>query len=517
MACKECGTGTSPIYRQDFKCNKWSLKQSATNPKCHLRANIHDESGSIQASIFGSIAEKILGFTTTEIVENPEKGPGGVSITQKVEYEWVPSRCTYCECFGNSTEKCRKPKPVWLPKEPKEIILSENDSSHDNTEINQGNERPRDVNEVNKVSTKPQLQANPVSATTIKGPIDHHQRCSEEGETSGQPGKNSSNLTAPEAKNPAHSTKGPRSQQKLKPKGVWSFVDNFDLLPHSRILLLWNASKLNLHIIQRSDQLIHCSIVSGRFQFLATFVYALNSKGGRTSLWAELNDLSDSIDSEWIILGDFNCIASVAERPNGRTITVGDTIELQSFMEKYHITDLPYTGNFFTWTNKHQTGSRICSKLDRIFVNNYWMTSLQAHASFLTPGVSDHSPGIAELLPQKVVHPPFRFCNFWTNEDDFILTVFDSWLSNPPSSYLYGLQRKIKALKIKLKGRYGRRTKFLAQRINAARCRLHDIQNELFQDPSDSLLMMQEVQISEELHKLIKYELLFLQQRSKIK
>ncbi|CAI9101559.1 OLC1v1038912C1 [Oldenlandia corymbosa var. corymbosa] len=41
--------------------------------KCRLRANIHDESGSIQASIFGSIAEKILGFTATEIIENPEK------------------------------------------------------------------------------------------------------------------------------------------------------------------------------------------------------------------------------------------------------------------------------------------------------------------------------------------------------------------------------------------------------------------------------------------------------------
>ncbi|CAI9102991.1 OLC1v1001398C1 [Oldenlandia corymbosa var. corymbosa] len=73
MACKECGTGTSATYQQDFKCNKCSLKQSATNPKCRLRANIHDDSGSIQASIFGSIAEKILGFTATEIVENPEK------------------------------------------------------------------------------------------------------------------------------------------------------------------------------------------------------------------------------------------------------------------------------------------------------------------------------------------------------------------------------------------------------------------------------------------------------------
>ncbi|CAI9096231.1 OLC1v1032322C1 [Oldenlandia corymbosa var. corymbosa] len=97
------------------------------------------------------------------------KGPGGVAITQKVEYEWVPSRCTYCECFGHSIEKCRKPKPVWLPKEPKEIILLENDSSHDNTEIHQRNERLRDVNEANQVSPKSQLEANPASVPKGKG------------------------------------------------------------------------------------------------------------------------------------------------------------------------------------------------------------------------------------------------------------------------------------------------------------------------------------------------------------
>ncbi|CAI9109311.1 OLC1v1009114C1 [Oldenlandia corymbosa var. corymbosa] len=73
MACKECGTGTTAIYQQDFKCNKCSVKQSATNPKCRLSAKIHDETGSIQATIFGNIAEKILGFTATKIVETPAK------------------------------------------------------------------------------------------------------------------------------------------------------------------------------------------------------------------------------------------------------------------------------------------------------------------------------------------------------------------------------------------------------------------------------------------------------------
>ncbi|CAI9118567.1 OLC1v1020154C1 [Oldenlandia corymbosa var. corymbosa] len=46
-----------------------------------VSSNVHDESGSIQASFFGSIVEKILGFTVTDIVENPEKSsPGSATV-----------------------------------------------------------------------------------------------------------------------------------------------------------------------------------------------------------------------------------------------------------------------------------------------------------------------------------------------------------------------------------------------------------------------------------------------------
>ncbi|CAI9094684.1 OLC1v1030462C1 [Oldenlandia corymbosa var. corymbosa] len=209
----------------------------------------------------------------------------------------------------------------------------------------------------------------------------------------------------------------------------------------------------------KSDQYIYCNITSGSHQLLASFVYASNSRLERATLWSDLSKLSASINSEWTLLGDFNCIVSVSERQNGRSVTFNDTMELQSLMATHHLTDMPYSGNFFTWSNKHQNGQRMCSKLDRIMVNSCWMSTLQSQATFLSPGISDHSPGVAELLPQRRAHPPFRFCNFWTKEDDFRSTVSSAWSENPPPSDLYDLQRSLKSFKQKCRDKYGKMTK----------------------------------------------------------
>ncbi|CAI9090461.1 OLC1v1025238C1 [Oldenlandia corymbosa var. corymbosa] len=52
---------------------------------CRLRAKIHDETGSIQATIFGDIAEKILGFTATEIVETLQRGLRDYYVVNLIE------------------------------------------------------------------------------------------------------------------------------------------------------------------------------------------------------------------------------------------------------------------------------------------------------------------------------------------------------------------------------------------------------------------------------------------------
>lgn len=91
----------------------------------------------------------------------------------------------------------------------------------------------------------------------------------------------------------------------------WNSVHNLDSHHAGRIILLLN-DKVDLSVKYSTTQLIHCSIgckISGK-TFQASFVYGLHSIIARRSLWISLNHIGNSMDSPWLLLGDFNSILS---------------------------------------------------------------------------------------------------------------------------------------------------------------------------------------------------------------
>lgn len=59
----------------------------------------------------------------------------------------------------------------------------------------------------------------------------------------------------------------------------WEFVDNFDMASGGRILVLWNPAKVELCLLHKHPQVIHCSI-KRRISAVVTcisFIYAANS------------------------------------------------------------------------------------------------------------------------------------------------------------------------------------------------------------------------------------------------
>ncbi|GFZ06736.1 hypothetical protein Acr_18g0009060 [Actinidia rufa] len=81
------------------------------------------------------------------------------------------------------------------------------------------------------------------------------------------------------------------------------------------------------------------------------------------------------------------------------------------------LADTPFSGAFLTWTN-----NTTWCKLDRALVNNNWiMEGLRAHANFDFPGkLSDHSPCIVSLFESSAQGPkPFTFFNMWALHEDF--------------------------------------------------------------------------------------------------
>ncbi|XP_038997432.1 uncharacterized protein LOC120122379 [Hibiscus syriacus] len=105
------------------------------------------------------------------------------------------------------------------------------------------------------------------------------------------------------------------------------------------------------------------------------------------------------------------------------------------------LSDHPFTGPLFTWTNKQQD-TFLSHKLDRILVNSNWIETFPSYdVEFQAPGNSDHCPGLVWL--HKKIHAampkPFKFFNFWTEYPNFMTIIMESWQApvnvNPMSCY----------------------------------------------------------------------------------
>ncbi|XP_058211571.1 uncharacterized protein LOC131323743 [Rhododendron vialii] len=194
----------------------------------------------------------------------------------------------------------------------------------------------------------------------------------------------------------------------------WNFVNNYLQAPLGRILVCWDPNVIQVQVLDRSDQFLHCEVhpkCEGG-PFLATFVYGGNSYLSRQTLWSSLQQLNSS--SPWIVLGDFNAIRFPNEKVGGITNWPPHMNEFNRCLYALELDDLRFSGCFLTWTNRQDSAHFVSTKLDTVLVNEHWMKAYSSSsAHFLTPGISDHSPAIAYMIPNpKKSNKPFKFFDF---------------------------------------------------------------------------------------------------------
>uniref|UniRef100_A0A7N0VCC1 Endonuclease/exonuclease/phosphatase domain-containing protein n=1 Tax=Kalanchoe fedtschenkoi TaxID=63787 RepID=A0A7N0VCC1_KALFE len=173
-------------------------------------------------------------------------------------------------------------------------------------------------------------------------------------------------------------------QQKFSRQGSWNFVSNFETHSHGRILLSWNSSIIkSCQVLFLNPQFIHCSLSTDFYQFQVTTLYAFNQKISRVPLWSDLLNIALSVQVPWLVFGDFNSILSTQDK-FGSNASLRDTEELSHFCSASNLTDIPYTGYRFTWSNRREISTRC--KLDRIMCNSLWMSAFpSSHAIFANP------------------------------------------------------------------------------------------------------------------------------------
>jgi exonuclease III len=170
---------------------------------------------------------------------------------------------------------------------------------------------------------------------------------------------------------------------------TWQFVSNAEAAAYAHIVVFWNPETVKVEMLHFSAQGIHVLVTSlvQQFCFTATFIYGFNTISARRTLWADLRRWS--VDSPWLLLGDFNSILSQEDKHNGEPVSTYEISDFRECCSDLGIADLNSTGSHFTWTN-----GTVWTKIDRVMVNTHWYSMQQmAHVHFGTPGAfSDHYP-----------------------------------------------------------------------------------------------------------------------------
>ncbi|XP_074315297.1 uncharacterized protein LOC141651485 [Silene latifolia] len=187
-------------------------------------------------------------------------------------------------------------------------------------------------------------------------------------------------------------------------------------------------------------------------RFYLTIIYAHNGLNERIELWDFLKKFSEDCTTPWLWLGDFKTVLSPVERLGGNT----SDAEMEHFQDCVSICcmeDMPATGALFTWSNKQVPQDRVYSRLDHAMGNQEWFDQFgDSVAHFHPEGLFDHCPcTIMDRNAEIVGRKSFKYFNIWGTAPNFKTVVYGIWSKHYQGTKMFGVIKKLKALKPILK------------------------------------------------------------------
>ena len=234
----------------------------------------------------------------------------------------------------------------------------------------------------------------------------------------------------------------------------WHYDCNYEFSDLGKIWLLWHPT-VCVSVLHKLLQSITYSV---RLLFISTslvvtLVYGSTCRKIRRELWAELCFLSYTAPvrgSPWVVLGDFNQVLSASEHSTADPFSSSRGMrEFFNCIDSASLSDLPFCGNPFTWSNK-QGATVVSKKLDRVLVNDNWLQVFpNSLAVFGDPGISDHSPCCVFIDSAKPKEKrPFKFFTLLNNHPDFEVLIKECWESLQfDGTSMLNVSKKLKFLK----------------------------------------------------------------------
>ncbi|XP_077248588.1 uncharacterized protein LOC143888144 [Tasmannia lanceolata] len=198
-------------------------------------------------------------------------------------------------------------------------------------------------------------------------------------------------------------------------------------------------------------QFVHADVhnLQSQAQFLVTAVYARN-KGHESH---SLVELSQNIDTPWIVIGDFNTARFTKERLGGVGPVHSDLNDFNQCIHECSLVDLKSVGQLLSWHNNVQDSEIKWRHLDRALVNIEWLCEFpSSFADYKAPWLSDHSPIIVQLKPHTGEgKKSFKFINAWLDEPSLFETVERAWSKKVNGNPMFILVQKLREVKFNMK------------------------------------------------------------------
>lgn len=68
--------------------------------------------------------------------------------------------------------------------------------------------------------------------------------------------------------------------------------------------------------------------------------------------------------------GDFNNVLQPSERKGGCSVQLYEVVDFQNCVQACGLQDMRWHGLDFTWSNKQRVDRKVCSKIDRVLIND---------------------------------------------------------------------------------------------------------------------------------------------------
>ncbi|KAL1357221.1 hypothetical protein HN51_009176 [Arachis hypogaea] len=300
--------------------------------------------------------------------------------------------------------------------------------------------------------------------------------------------------------------KGAVAEKSIKQSGF-----NFKMVVDAQgfsggIWLLWKNPNLRVQEISRHNQALHVQVLEEGKKWELTIVYANPQINLRREVQSYIKDLASSIQSPWLICGDFNEISDPSEKKGGALCDTNQIHRFKEWVDACNLIDLGYHGTRFTWRGPiWQNGDRIFKRLDRAYCNVEWNLTFHSAAVETLPRVkSDHHPILIRTFSTSN-NPkirPFRFEFMWMQHEDFNSFIRENWQSDSP------LNLNIQSFVTKIKKWNQQVFGHIFQQKKQILARLRGIQNSPRYGKSDYLDNL-EAELSEELETILEKEHVF--------